>query len=61
MASMIAEGNRRAVSRAQPALCAEDQEFLAAERRRIPTHAGVLAPAEQVARGPLQKHLGSNR
>ena len=54
MAGVIAERDGRAVGRADAAVRAEDQEFLAAELRRIPAHAGVLRPAEQVAGGPLR-------
>ena len=37
------------------------QEFLAAERGWIPSHAGVLRPAEQVAGRPLAQHLRRQR
>ena len=34
---------------------------LPAERRRVPSHPGVLGPAEQVARRTIAKHLRGQR
>ncbi len=55
---VIAEGDRRAVGGAHAAVRRQDQKLGRAERRWVPAHAGVLAPAEQIARGPGQEHLG---
>ncbi len=61
MACVIAERHGRTVGRADSAVRAEDQELLAAERRGLPAHAGILAPAKEVARGTMEQHLRSNR
>jgi hypothetical protein len=49
MSRVKAKGHRGAIGCADTAVRAEDEEFLTAERRGIPTHAGILAPAEEVA------------
>ena len=60
VAGVVAEGDGRAVGGADAAVGAEDEEFLAAERGRVPAHAGVLAPAEEVAGGAVEEHLGGD-
>ena len=44
-------------ARANSAVGAEDQDFLAAERRRVPAHAGILGPTEDIARRPRNEHF----
>ena len=58
---VITERDRRPVGRANAAVRREHQKFLAAERGGIPSHAGVLRPAEQIARRPLAQHLRRQR
>ena len=53
---VIAQRDRRAVLGAEAALRAEDQVRVARHLRRRPAHPGVLAQAEEVARGPLLQH-----
>src|SRR6185295_1625347 len=60
VARMIAERHRRTIRVTDSAVCAEDEDLLAAHGRRIPTHAGVLAPPEQIARWTRQQHLRSD-
>ena len=60
VAGVIAQRDGRAVGRADAAVGAEDQELLAAERGRVPAHAGILGPAEQVAGGTVEQHLGGD-
>ena len=36
------------------------QKFLAAEQGRVPAHAGVLGPAEEVAGGAVEQHFRRN-
>ena len=60
VAGVVAERDGRAVGGANAAVGAEDEELLAAERGGVPAHAGVLAPAEEIAGGPLEQHLGSD-
>src|SRR5262249_61781525 len=61
MAGVMAERDWCTVGRADAAVRAEDQDFLAGEGGGIPTHAGVLGPAEEVAGGPLQEHFWGYR
>ena len=61
MAGVIAEGDGRAVRRANAAVRREDQELLARQRRRVPSHPGVLAPPEQIAGRPISKHVFRQR
>ena len=57
---VITQRDGRAVGRADAAVGAEDQELLAAERSRIPPHAGILGQAEELAGGTAEQHLGSD-
>ncbi len=57
VAGVIAEGDGRAIGGANAAVGAEDEKFLAAEEGGVPAHAGVLGPAEEVARGTVQQHF----
>ena len=61
MSSMKPERNRLSVRRAQPALRADNEEFLASEFRRVPTHAGVLSQPEQIPTGAIEEHFGGER
>ena len=61
VAGMVTESDRRAVGRADAAVRREDQNFFAAQLRRIPTHARVLRQTEQIARGPVAKLLVGQR
>ncbi len=58
MAGVIAQRDGRAVGGANAAVGAQDQEFFAAQHSRVPAHAGVLRPAEQIAGGACQQHFG---
>ena len=58
---VIPERDRRPIGRANAAVRREHQKLFAAERRRIPSHAGVLRPAEQIAGRPLAQHLRRQR
>ena len=58
---VIPERDRRPIGRANAAVRREHQKLFAAERRRIPSHAGVLRPAEQIAGRPLTQHLRRQR
>src|ERR1017187_10182947 len=57
VAGVITERDRGAIGRADAAVGAEDEELGSAERGGVPAHSSILAPAEQVAGGPLEKHL----
>ena len=54
---VIAQRDGAAIGSADAALGAENQNFLAAEGFRIPAHAGVLSPAENVSAGSRSQHL----
>ena len=58
---VIPERDRRSIGRANAAVRREHQKLFAAERGGIPSHAGVLRPAEQIAGRPLAQHLGRQR
>ena len=58
---VIPERDWRPIRRADAAVRREHQKFFAAERGRIPSHAGVLRPAEQIAGRPLAQHLRRQR
>ena len=58
---VVAERDRRAIRRADPAVRRENEELRAADRRRLPAHAGVLRPAEDVAGRPRPQHLRGQR
>ncbi len=58
MAGVVAERDRVALCIADSAVGAEEQDFLAAQVFRLPTHSDILGPGEQVARRPLAEHLG---
>ena len=55
---VIAQRDGRARAVADTAMRAENQDFLAAQRARVPSHAGILAPSEQVAGWAREQHLG---
>ena len=55
VAGVVAEGEGSAVGLANAALGAEDQDFGLLERGRLPAHADVLRPAEDVAARPRQQ------
>jgi hypothetical protein len=59
---VIAEGDGRAVGRADAAVGAEDEKLLgvAAERGGVLAHAGILGQAEEIAGGAVEQHLGSD-
>ena len=61
VAGVIPQRDGRAVGRADAAVRAENQEFLAAEFVGRPAHAGILRPAEDIAGRPRDQHLGRNR
>ena len=58
---VVAERDRPAVGRADAALGREDQELGAPELARVPPHAGVLRPAEEIAARPVEEHLRRQR
>jgi hypothetical protein len=58
MAGVEAEGDRSAVFGAESAVGAEDEDFGAEEMGGVPSHAGVLAEAEEIAGGLGEKHFG---
>src|SRR6185437_1012203 len=57
MPSVKAECHGPPIGSADPPLCAENQEFLAAQLLRLPTHPRVLAEPKYIAAGSLQEHL----
>ena len=61
VAGVIAEGDRRAVGGANAAVGRENQELAAGHRRRLPAHAGVLGPAEEIAGRALPQHFRGER
>ena len=61
VSGVVAEGDRPAVGRADAALGRQDQVLRAPELPRIPAHAGVLGPAEEIAARPLEEHLRRQR
>ena len=61
VAGVIAERDGRAVGVADAAGRAEDQELAAAQFGRLPAHADVLRPAEQVAARRFAQHLLGQR
>ena len=61
VARVIAEGDRLAVGGADAALGREDQELGTPELPRIPPHARVLGPAEEIAARPVEEHLRRER
>src|SRR5262249_41356529 len=61
MAGVITEGNWFSIGRATAALGTEDEELFAAQFTRIPAHAGVLGPAENIAAGRFGQHLRRQR
>ena len=58
MAGVIAEGDGRAIRRADAALGAEDQKFRLAERVRVPAHPGILGQAKEIAAGRVEQKFG---
>jgi len=58
---VIAQGNRLALGRAQPALGAEDQELRPPRLGRIPAHARILDQAEDVAAGAVPEQVLGQR
>ena len=54
VAGVVAEGDGRAVGGADAAVGGEDEKFLGVDLRRVPAHAGVLGPAEEVAGGTVE-------
>ena len=58
---VVAEGDRRPVVRAHPALRREDQERVAPGLRRVPAHPGVLAEPEDVPGRPVAQELRRQR
>ena len=58
---VIAESDRRSVRRADSAVGGEDQELLSADGGGLPSHPGVLRPAEDIARGARAEHLLGER
>ena len=58
---VIAEGDRGTVGRADAAVRRQNQELLAAQRRRHPTHPGVLASAEQITGRTAPEHCLGKR
>ena len=61
MAGVIPERDRRTIASAQTAVRAEDQKFLAVELGRVPAHARILAPSEEVAGWAREQHFRSQR
>jgi hypothetical protein len=61
MSSVIPERDGRSIGGTDATMGREHQELVAAERGGIPTHAGVLRPPEQIARGALSQHFGRQR
>ena len=53
VAGVIAQRDGRAIGGANAPMGGEQQHLCATEPRRIPPHAGILRPSEQVARGAL--------
>ena len=61
MTGVITKSDGLAVGRAQPALRAQNQELFAPHLGGIPTHAGILRQAEQIATGTIFQHFLSER
>ena len=61
VAGVVAERDRRAIRRADPAVSREDEELRAADGGRLPAHAGVLRPAEDIAGRSRAQHLRRQR
>ena len=57
MPGVITERDGLAIGRAQSALRAEDEKLFASDLGRIPTHAGILREAEQIAAGTVQQQV----
>ena len=58
---VVAERDRRAVGRANAAVRRQDEELIAADGGRLPAHAGVLRPPEDIAGGTRPQHLRGQR
>src|SRR5262249_48825722 len=58
VAGVVAERDGPSIRRPDATLGREDQELGAAELARVPPHAGVLGPAEDIAARPVEEHLG---
>ena len=58
---VVPERDGRAVVVPETALGGEDEELVAPDLRRLPTHAGVLREAEHVARRAVAQELGGQR
>src|SRR5215831_14529380 len=56
MPGVKAESDRRPIFSAEPAMRAKNEEFRVEQPLRRPTHAGVLAQSEQIARWLGEKH-----
>ncbi len=56
VARVVPEGDRRTVLVADAALRAENEVLVASQVLRVPTHSGVLRPAEDVAAGTRPQH-----
>jgi len=61
VAAVVAEGDGAAIGGAEAAGGAEDEELLAAQVGRVPAHADILAPAEEVAAGSVAEHVVGER
>jgi len=61
VAAVKAQSDGLAIFGAQAAMRAQDQKLGIKQPRRLPTHAGILRQAEEVARGLRQQHLGRQR
>ena len=57
VSGVVTESDRRSIRRADATVRAQNQKFLAPQLRRVPTHSGILAPAEEIAGGPLDEHF----
>ena len=61
MSGVIAEGQRLSIFLSKPTMCAQYEEGISIHFRGIPSHAGILGQAKEVATGFVQEHLLSQR
>src|SRR3954469_8577661 len=57
MPGMKTECNRLPIRGPQPALRADDEEFIAPQLTRVPAHPCILGQSKEVTTGPVQQHF----